>query len=145
MISMLTGRSRRSVHKAVRSDVASATLWSAEIRGIDGSVAVPPSPTLLLPQSGTAVGGGATRAEAQSVLGLLGDVVHVSGASLKLGPSVAPSPAPDGHPWSITLGTVAVVAASFLQLVASPSPLLSTVGFPFETPLATVGQKLGRC
>ena len=62
----------------------------------------------------------------------LGDVVLVSsGASLLLGPSVpAPSPAPDGHPWSITLGTVAVVAASFLQLVASPSPLLSTAGFP---------------
>ena len=31
----------QSVHKAVRSEVASATLWGAEIRGIDGSVALP--------------------------------------------------------------------------------------------------------
>ena len=31
----------QSVHKAVRSEVASATLWSAEIRGIDGRLPCP--------------------------------------------------------------------------------------------------------
>ena len=74
----------QSVHKAVRSEVASATLWGAEIRGIDGSVACSPSPTRLLPLSGTACVGSRRYASRGAVrLGLLGDIVLVSsGGSL---------------------------------------------------------------
>ena len=64
MFSMLTGRSRSPSTRPVRSEVASAALWGAEIRGIDGSVA--PSPTGLLPSVW------------DRCLGLLGDVVPVS-------------------------------------------------------------------
>ena len=113
----------QSVHKAVRSEVASATLWGAEIRGIDGSVA--PSPTRLLPLCGTGVLGCLVtsflfRRELLSSFG------HVCQRLRKL------RVAAHGR----SPGTLAdeVVAGSFLQLVASPSfrgtaPLLSTAGF----------------
>ena len=68
-ISMLTGRSC-SPSTRLSSQESLVLLGDAEIRRVDGSVAAPPSPKLL-PLSGTAVGGGATRAEAQSVLGCL--------------------------------------------------------------------------
>ena len=70
----LTGRSRKSVHKAVRSEVASATLWSAEIRGIDGRLPCPFS---------DAPAASVWASVWDRCLGLLGDVVLVSsGASL---------------------------------------------------------------
>ena len=62
----------QSVHNAVRSEVASAVSWTAEISGIDGSVAVPLFRRACCLCLGLLwLAGGATRAEAQSVLGFL--------------------------------------------------------------------------
>ena len=115
----------QSIHKAVRSEVASATLWSAEIRGIGGSGAVHHL-RRVLPLSRTAVGGWRRYASRGAVsLGLLGDVVLVSsGASLSSFGQVYQRFRKLRVATRDRLrGTVAgeVVAASLLQLVASTS------------------------
>ena len=79
------------------SEVAYATLWGGEIRGIDGSVAVPVLRACCL-CLGLLWRRHASRGAVS--LGLLGAVVLVSsGASLQLWPNVpAPSQAPSGDP-----------------------------------------------